>query len=50
MISLFHGYDESKEMLIDYKVWALKKFMGKNITGILHSLILLMKKKNSKSV
>tara|TARA_B100000614_G_C14423343_1_gene442943 strand:+ start:205 stop:408 length:204 start_codon:yes stop_codon:yes gene_type:complete len=27
--------DESKEMLTDYKVWALKKFMGKEYMGIL---------------
>ena len=27
--------DESKEMLINYKVWALKKFMGKEYMGIL---------------
>ena len=36
--------DESKEMLMDYKVWALKKFMGKEYMGILRLLILLMKK------
>ena len=27
--------DESKEMLMDYKVWTLKKFMGKEYMGIL---------------
>ena len=27
--------DESKEMLQSYKVWALKKFMGKEYMGIL---------------
>tara|TARA_Y100000994_G_scaffold83001_1_gene68301 strand:- start:1275 stop:1472 length:198 start_codon:yes stop_codon:yes gene_type:complete len=27
--------DESKEMLKSYKVWALKKFMGKEYMGIL---------------
>ena len=27
--------DESKQMLESYKVWALKKFMGKEYMGIL---------------
>ena len=39
--------DESKEMLIDYKVWALKKFMGKNM-GILEYILLMKKVKFKK--
>ena len=36
--------DESKEMLKSYKVWALKKFMGKEYMGILRVTYIINKK------
>ena len=35
--------DESKEMLKSYKVWALKKFMGKEYMGILRVTYIINK-------
>ncbi len=42
--------DESHEMLKDYKVWALKKFMGREYMGILRVTYVINNKGEIKKV
>ncbi len=42
--------DESKEMLKSYKVWTLKKFMGKEYMGILRVTYIIDSNRRIKKV